>query len=188
MIRREYRYGHNESQNRTELSVDGLIRAEGAGGWAGETPLRAAYDHWKGHMRKGFVQEKDLDMTAFHGMSHYLIDVSPENPNRYRYIIFAAGGGNLRRYKEHVSSLHGTVVSQHPIVAMREDMMREYLLCKIAQRPAAHRLAHTLGGLTRDYARLLLPVCDHSGNVVSLIGVAQHLEAPAESPQAIPPG
>lgn len=188
MIRRDYRYGDDESQRRTEISVDGLIKAECAGGWAGETPLRAALDHWKSRMTKGCVREKELDVAAFQGLSHFMVDVRAENPNHYRYIIFTASGGNLRRYKDHISSLHGTVIAQHPIAAMRDDMMREYLLCKAGAQPTAHRLTHTLGGLTRDYARLLLPVCDRSGNVVSLIGVARHLEAPAESPKATRPG
>ena len=182
MITRRIHYANDDSQRRINLGVDALLAAESVGGWARNTPFRAAFEHWKGRMKDGSVQERDIDIDVLRGTSHYLIDVSPENPEHYRFIIFSATGGTSKRYSDHIAGLHGTVVAKHPLAAMREEMMREYLSCKLQKQPSAYRLTHRMSGLNRDYLRLLLPLCDRRGNVVSLLGAARHLGVVPGSP------
>lgn len=173
-------YGNGDHQERIDFGVDGLMRTETVTAMFGETPLQAIYNRWRDRRQNGFVKENDIATDALPGHSIYKIDVRDENPENYLYRILWPQKAKSSRYASHLDLIQDTAVVEHPIKAMRVDMMIEYNDCKSRGEPAAHRITHNFGGFMRDYCRLLLPVCDARGNVTTLVGVSRHLEVPSE--------
>lgn len=171
-------YPNGDRQQRFDIGVDGLINSETVVEWiAGRpTPVQAAYASWENGKRSGFVRESDFKLGIYEGISTFLVDVIPDDPGEFRYT-----GANLL----YVSQLDGTVVGDHPIESVRVDLMYEYLMCKLYNRPLGYRIRHSFSGFRRDYLRLLLPLCDRHGNVTSLACVSRHLAVPVGSLRAI---
>jgi hypothetical protein len=176
VVKLERKYGRNSHQ-RIDIGIDRLMKAEGAGGF-GPTVMVEAYRRWLSVAQNGVAPERDL-YDGLHFAPNYMIDVSADNPRAFRFNIITPAGTNSGRYSQHVSQIMGSVVSEHPILEMRADMMLEYDACKRSKRASAYRLTHDVNGFVRDYVRLLLPVCDRQGHVTALLGYARHLEVPS---------
>jgi len=173
----ERKYGGNSHQ-RIDIGIDRLMKAEGAVGF-GPTYLVEAYRRWRSVTQNGVATEQDFYGDGLHIAPNYIIDVRTDNPRAFRFNIITPAGNNTGRYSQHVSQIMGSVVADHPIREMRADMMLEYDACKRRKCASAYRLTHDVNGFVRDYARLLLPVCDRQGNVTALVGYARHLEVPS---------
>jgi hypothetical protein len=172
----EREFGGN-TVSRVDIGIEGLIAAENAGGFA--SPISEAYRKWSDLAFKGVPTAEDFPVSDFPSLSHYTVDVSCENPEGYRFNFISLGAEGSDRHRQLMATLSNSVVAEHPMEDIRADMMAEYTLCKYSNEPSAYRLSHTIDGFTRDYARLLLPVCDRQGNVSALVGLSRHLEAPS---------
>lgn len=173
----ERKFGGN-SFLRIDIGIDRLMKAEGAGG-IGPTYMVEAYKRWLSVARDGFTKEQDFFANGLPLGPNYKIDVRADNPKAFRFEIIMPAGSDSGRYTRHVSQIMGSVVAEHPIKEMHADMMIEYDTCKRGRLASAYRLTHNVNGFVRDYARLLLPVCDRQGNVTALMGYARHLEVPS---------
>lgn len=171
-------YPNGDRHQRFDIGVDGLINSESVIEWIDRkpTPVQATYASWENSKQSGYVRASDFVLGGFDGVSTCFIDVTAEDPAEFRYI-----GENLR----YVRQLAGTTVGEHPIEGFRDDLMYEYLMCKLHNRPLGYRIRHSFGGFRRDYLRLLLPLCDRNRNVTSLACISRHLAAPAGSLRAI---
>lgn len=172
------RYPNGDRHQRFDIGVDGLINSETVIEWIDRkpTPVQATYASWENCKRAGHVRESDFVLGRFEGVSTCLVDVTEEDPADFRYVE-----ANL----QYVSQLAGTAVGDHPIEGIRDDLMYEYLMCKLYNRPLGYRIRHSFGGFRRDYLRLLLPLCDRHRNVTALACISRHLAAPAGSLRAI---
>ena len=177
VLRLERTYGRN-SHHRIDIGIDRLMKAESAGA-AGPTVMVEAYRRWAGVAQNGVTTEQDFHGDGLHSAPNYMIDVRADNPRAFRFTIITPAGSGTGRYSQHVSQIMGAVVSDHPILEMRADMMLEYDACKRSRRASAYRLTHDINGFVRDYVRLLLPVCDRQGHVTALLGYARHFEVPS---------
>lgn len=171
-------YPNGDRQQRFDIGVDGLINSESVIEWMARkpTPVQAVYASWENCKRAGFVRERDFELGCYEGVSTCLVDVIPDDPAAFRFV-----DANL----QYVRQLAGTVVGDHPIESVRVDLMYEYLMCKLYNRPLGYRIRHSFGGFRRDYLRLLLPLCDRHSNVTSLACISRHLAVPTGSLQAI---
>ena len=175
------RYDNGDLQQRHDLGVDALLNVETMVEWLTQapTPLQRAYALWESRKRDGFVRATEFEMPPATGLSTYVLDVTSDDPAQFRFTAF-----NVLYVRE----LANKVVAEHPIKQLRADLMCEYTLCKTTKNAMAHRILHIFGGFKRDYLRLLLPLCDHRGQVTGLACIARHLAAPAGSLRAIRPG
>ena len=176
VVRLERKYGRNTHQ-RIDIGIDRLMNVEGAGGFS-PTFMVEAYRRWLSAAQNGVTAEQDFYGAGLHSAPNYWIDVRADNPRAFRFNIITPAGSNTGRYSQHVSQIKGSIVSEHPILEMRTDMMLEYDACKRSKRASAYRLTHDVNGFVRDYVRLLLPVCDRQRHVTALLGYALHLEVP----------
>lgn len=174
------RYDNGDQQQRYDLGVDGLLNAESTIEWLirKPTPLQFAYAQWEDRKRRGFVQAKDFSLPEAAGVSTHLVDVTSEDPARYRFTAF-----NVL----YVPELAGKTVGEHPIAPLRPELMCEYSICKSSRQLMAYRIFHVFGGFKRDYLRLLLPLCDRTGSVTALACLSRHLAAPVGSLRSIRP-
>lgn len=163
---------------RIDIGVDRLMRAEDAAG-TGPTYMVEAYKRWTSAAQNGFTKEQDFFADRFPFGPNFKIDVDADNPKAFRFEIIMPAGNDSGRYTRHVSQITGSVVAEHPIKEMHADMMIEYDACKRSRLASAYRLTHNVNGFVRDYARLLLPVCDRQGKVTALMGYARHFEVPS---------
>ena len=177
VVKLERNYSGN-SQLRIEIGIDRLMKAEDAGG-IGPTYMAAAYKRWLSVSHDGFTEERDFFADRLPFGPNYKIDVRADNPKAFRFEIIMPAGNDSGRYKRHVSQITGSIVAEHPIKEMHADMMIEYDACKRSRLASAYRLTHNVNGFVRDYARLLLPVCDRQGKVTALMGYARHFEVPS---------
>ena len=165
-MRLDYVYENDDMQSRLELGLDALMARETGG-------LRAVYDAWQSH-GAGFERPR------VEGISTLFVDVANDNPAFYRI-------SNLRE-PSCGAYLEGKRIAEHPVEALRRDLMYEYWWVKDEARPSAYWLRHNFGGLRRSYHRLLLPLCDRAGRVTVVLCASRHLEAPRGSLGAIPHG
>lgn len=177
VVRLGRKYGRNSHQ-RIDIGIDRLMEAEGASGFR-PTVMVEAYRRWLSTAQNGVTTERDFRGDGLHFAPNYMIDVRADNPRAFRFNIITPAGNNTGRYSQHISQIMGSVVAEHPLLEMRADMMLEYDACKRSKRASAYRLMHDFNGFARDYARLLLPVCDRRGHVTALLGYARHFEVPS---------
>jgi hypothetical protein len=162
-------------QERTEISVDALLDIEAIGERLGQPPsnIRRAFDHWSAQQTAGFVRA-----DRFHfGDGATIVDATPHDPLGFHFIQY--GGVNFRQ-------MHGLTLGDFPIKQCVHPCAGEYFECRSSNRPLAQRIQHSIDGFTRDYVRLLLPLCDGVGRVTRLASVYRHLEPqpPAQSSAA----
>lgn len=174
-LERNYR---GNSFRRIDIGIDQLMKAEDAGGIR-PTHMVKAYKRWLNVAHNGFTREQDFLADEFPFRPNFKIDVHTDNPKAFRFEIIMPASSDSDRYSRHVSQIMGSVVAEHPIKEMRADMMIEYDASKRSGLASAYRLTHNVNGFVRDYARMLLPVCDRRGNVTALMGYARHLEVPS---------
>jgi hypothetical protein len=174
------RYDNGDRQQRYDLGIDGLLNAESTVEWLMRTPtpLQRAYAVWEDRKRSGYVRQDDFRLTPADGISTCMMDVTAEDPARYRFTAF-----NVLCVQE----LAGKVIAEHPIPQLRSDLMCEYSICKASRQVMAYRIVHAFGNFRRDYLRLLLPLCDRTGSVTALACLSRHLAAPAGSLRSIRP-
>lgn len=177
LVKLERTYRGN-SHRRIDIGIDQMMKSESTG-VSGPTSLFEAYRRWLSVAQNGFVTEQDFLGDGLPVRPNYKIDVHTENPQAFRFNIIMPAANSSTLYSRHVSQIMDSVVAEHPLEEMRVDMMFEYDTCKRSGCVSTYRLTHDVNGFIRDYARLLLPVCDRSGTVTALIGYARHLEDPS---------
>ena len=98
------------------------------------------------------------------------VDVRSDDPQNYLMLDHPKSplgpfGGQMinKRIREFPNKLH------------REATQKEYLICKQTRRPFYHEIDQVIGGISRHYVRVLLPLMDNSGAVVKVAVVLRRL-------------
>lgn len=170
---------NGDIHERAEVGIDRLMKAEVVGAFLGEDmPLQEEFARWRSLERKGFVRRREYTVREVAGTSQYLVDVREDNPAHATFSVIRAADDGTERYDKHVSLVRQMRAGEHPVEHIRYNIIAEYAICRGERYASAYRIKQIVGGLKRDYARLLLPLCDDLGHVTTLVGVARHFEVP----------
>lgn len=63
------------------------------------------------------------------------------------------------------SQLSGKTLGEFPNRLHRDALLLEYQICKRTQRPFYHEIDQIIGGISRHYVRLILPLVDFTGTI-----------------------
>jgi hypothetical protein len=173
-------------QKRTRLDFDNLLTtADAISAVTGKpSAMEIVHGYWRSRARNGVVRVEDFNPHRDLGelgvtISH--VDVGADNPWHYRFTSFK---GVYFRW------MSGRCLADYPVKGVVDECAVEYFECKSAGGPMAHHIQHNLGGFSRDYLRLLLPLAGTDGRPAALVSVGLHLALLGRggSSKATPPG
>ena len=165
--RREERSG-GDRQERLTLSMAKMFGRERGG------PLFTMHDYWQAKCRRhdlpearDFPPHRPLPPEAARRISW--IDMASEDP--FDFVL-----------RNHLGLTPGFEcfsdrrLGDHPSPMNAKSCAAEYLLCVRSRQPIYHEIDQILGGLVRQYVRLMLPAVDATGKVVRLVYVTRMLD------------
>lgn len=170
--------GADGSQERIRVSPDRLLSLEN--GFAAQngiaiSPITALHEFWStcrhGRSVPRFeVFNEQCRWSANPALRISYIDVRHDNP--WHYVLTDHDGLAF-------GSLSGKALSEYPIHQHAKSCALEYLECKSFGLPVAHYVDQQMGGIEREYVRLLLPLADRDNQVTKLAYAYRHLKQPS---------
>jgi len=161
-------------QIRRRISTDYLFERETGNDTGESTPLKSLFEFWRDNRARGdaplvdAIEERKPALSP--KISHLSwIDVASENP-----FNFVLHNHPARIFGDFSNTKIG--VYPHEFHAIRCAF--EYEHCKKTRQPAYHEFEQIVGGYKRNYARLMVPALDKSGEVTKLFYTTRYLADP----------
>lgn len=170
--------GTDGSQERIRVSLDRLLSLESGlavRNGVATSPITTLYEFWSSYRRDRIVPRFDefndqFRLSADPALRISYIDVRHDNP--WNYVLADHDGLAF-------GSLSGKALFEYPIHQHAKSCALEYLECKSFGLPVAHYVDQKMGGIEREYVRLLLPLADLDNKVTKLVYAYRHLKRPS---------
>ncbi len=161
------------SQERTRLALDEIAKRETEPETGARTIVQNLFDYW---------QESCV------GAPPAMVSFEPQRvftPDEMRWISWI-NVDNLDPLNFILCNHPGRVFGDWSGKALGEyhnpfharSCALEYLTCKTVQRPLYHEIKQTIGNVSRNYARLLLPVTGRNRQVTRLYYATRYIDTP----------
>ncbi len=155
--------GVDYRQERSQLSLEEMMKREVDAESGGPTTIRMLFDYWQ--ERRGFAPPP---AAAFDPKGIF-------TPEQFRWISWvdarAADPMNFI-FRNHPGYLFGDwsgkSLREYPNPIHAHSLALEYLTCKMIRQPSYYEITQAVGPVRRTYMRLLLPVSDRRQSVSRL--------------------
>lgn len=161
-------------QERVMLPLDEMVSREVDPGTGVPTVVRELFDFWQ--------ERRVCSLPAMESFDPY----GAFTPEKFRWVSwinvadFDSLNFVLRSHPGQVfGDWSGKALREYHNAFHARSCALEYLTCKTSRHPFYHEINQTMGGVSRTYTRLLLPVADRKGRVSRLYYAVRYVSLKA---------
>lgn len=162
----------NFFQERIRMPLDELASREADPETGAPTVVQNLFDYWQ-ERRTGTVPT--LDSFEPQGV------FSPDDLKWVSWIDVDSSDPLNFVLQDHPGTVFGDwsgkALREYHIPHHARSCALEYLTCKTVQRPLYHEIRQTVGDVSRNYVRLLLPVVDRSRQITRLYYATRYIDS-----------
>lgn len=160
-------------QKRTRLPLDEVAKREADPDTGAPTAIQDLFDYWQERCVGGPPALESFDPQRVFASDDigWVSWINVDNSDPLNFVLYNHPGRVFGDWS-------GKALGEYHNVYHARSCAFEYLTCKTVRRPLYHEIKQTIGDVSRNYARLLLPVTGRNRQVTRLYYATHYIDAP----------